>query len=116
MASEGHWQPPTDVYEAPDKITVYMEVAGVEPSSIEVHFEHGQLFASGCRTVGRVAGRCHQAEIENGRFLRCVAIPVDVDEENVRATYRHGLLEIVLPRRKEEMEPRKIAISDESEE
>jgi len=113
--TEGHWHPPTDIYETPDGIVVCMEVAGVEPSSIEVNFKQGHLTVSGYRFVGCQSGRCHQVEIENGRFFRHLALPMEVEEEGLRAKSQHGLLEIFLPKRKE-AKPRKVSISDESEE
>lgn len=112
---EAEWRPATDVYETPEGMVVCMEVAGVEPSSIEVGFAQGQLTVSGYRASACAGERCHLAEIENGRFFRRVVIPVDVDGDNIRATFRHGLLEVFLPRRKE-VTARKISISDESEE
>ena len=114
MAAEGHWCPSTDVYETAEDIVVCMEVAGAEPASIDVNFAGGQLTVVGHRAAGCASGRCHQAEIENGRFSRRVAIPTEIDEEGIRATYRHGLLEISLPRR-QAAQPRKIPISDEPE-
>ena len=112
--SEGEWQPATDVYETPEGIVVCMEVAGVDPSSIEVRFSQGELTVSGYRAIGCGGGRCHLAEIENGRFLRRVTIAPQVDGENIKAQSRHGLLEILLPM-KSPIEPRKISITDDSE-
>ena len=111
---EGQWEPSADVYETPDAMVVCVELAGVDPASIEVNFSQGQLVVSGYREVCRGSRRCHRAEIEHGRFSRCMTIPIDVDEDKIHATSRHGLLEICLPRR-QEAAPRKISISDESE-
>ena len=114
MTSEGQWEPPTDVYETQEGIVVCMDLAGVDPATIEVKFTQPLLSVSGYRAVTRGAGRCHRAEIEHGRFFRRVTIPIDIEEDEVQATSRHGLLEIHLPRRKE-VGPKKISISDESE-
>ncbi|MDF2725413.1 MAG: hypothetical protein K0Q59_5090, partial [Paenibacillus sp.] len=36
----------------------------------------------------------HQRERYAGRFHRSIALPAAVDEENVKASYRNGVLEI----------------------
>ena len=49
------------------------------------------------------------SEISYGRFEREFALPEDIDAEHVQATYRHGMLELVLPV-SEGAKPRRIEV------
>ncbi len=102
-ASEPGWVPDADVCEGPEGLVIRMDLAGVEPDRIEVHLDTGELRVTGCRrgpTAGQTAAgiRYHQMEIAYGRFERVLPLPFAVDGEAARATARHGLLEITLPR------------------
>ena len=44
-----------------------------------------------------------------GRFERAFTLPEEVDANHVQATYRHGMLELVLPLA-EEVKPHRIAV------
>ena len=49
------------------------------------------------------------SEIAYGRFERELALPEDIDTERVEATYRHGMLELVLPL-KESAKPHRVEV------
>ena len=49
------------------------------------------------------------SEISYGRFEREFTLPEDIDAQHVEATYRHGMLELVLPL-SEGAKPRRIEV------
>ncbi|HEV2984478.1 MAG TPA: Hsp20/alpha crystallin family protein [Vicinamibacterales bacterium] len=49
------------------------------------------------------------SEISYGRFEREFTLPEDIDSQHVEATYRHGMLELVLPL-SEGAKPRRIEV------
>jgi HSP20 family protein len=51
----------------------------------------------------------HRSERATGRFVRSIALPVEVDVDNVQADYTHGLLSITLPKT-ERAKPQQIAV------
>jgi len=54
----------------------------------------------------------HRIERSYGAFSRSFAIPATVDEEKIRAEYKDGVLNIVLPK-KEQARPKQIKIATE---
>ncbi len=99
-ASRG-FSPPTDVYETEEEIIVRIEVAGVDPSKIEINVDETTLKVSGERPdPGAGHHRIyHQLSIEYGNFLTFVQLPERVDSDQAKARYRDGFLRIALPKR-----------------
>jgi len=45
-----------------------------------------------------------------GTFIRSFTLPTTVDEDNIKAEYRNGILKIVLPK-KEQSKPKQIKVA-----
>lgn len=89
-----NWQPATDVYETEDSFVVQMDLAGMDPSSIEVLSDGETLLVRGSRRDIAPPGKKHYftMEISVGPFARRVTIPVAVKPETAEARYRSGFL------------------------
>lgn len=92
------WIPPLDVAETKDHIIVTVELPGIEPNNVEVTFSNGVLTIKGEKRQERKDERYHLVERSYGAFTRSIRLPVDVDEANVKATYKDGVLKITLPK------------------
>ena len=97
----GLWQPPVDIYESDEEITVYCDLAGVMKDSLELLVEEHQLHISGRRQLPKTQTVVciHQLEIELGAFARTVALPVIIDVEQVSSSYFDGILVVSLKKR-----------------
>ena len=106
--------PALNVAATPQSAEVYAFAPGLDPASIEVHIEKGVLSISGERaaTVPREDGRAsvHVNERFAGRFHRVVTLSDDLDSNEVRATYRDGVLHISVARQKA-AQPRRIQVT-----
>jgi HSP20 family protein len=86
------------VTEDPPELVVVVELAGVEPDSIDVAVEERALTISGSRSRPRVPGQVYQqAEIEYGRFERRLPLAQNIDVAAASATYEAGVLTIAAP-------------------
>ena len=98
--AEGGWHPFTDIYETDGQVVVRMELAGIDPDSLEVTKEGRCLVVRGERhdPLAATARACHQIEISHGPFERVVCLPVDFREDGVKAEYgaRSGFLLITI--------------------
>lgn len=82
----------------PPQLVIVVELAGVEPESIEIAVEGRALTVSGQRLRPRVQGQVYsQAEIEYGRFERRLSLEREIDPAGASAAYEHGMLRITLP-------------------
>lgn len=96
----GGFRPQIDCFrtERPASLHVVVELGGVDPAKVQIYADERTLVLSGERRRPRYVGRVyHQMEIDYGRFTRQVSLPEDVDVAGAKATYRRGVLTIVLP-------------------
>ena len=93
----GRWSAPANIYETDGALVVRLPVAGIDPANIEVTVEDGTLRIEAERVNDAPEGAYHRAERARGRVVRVLALPARVDADEVSATYRDGILDVVLP-------------------
>ena len=110
-AGSPSWAPRTDVVETDDAYLIAMDLPGVTPEDVEVHFDDGTLRVSGAREVRseHENARFHQIERSYGQFFRSFRLGSDVDTEGIDATYDMGILTIEVPKA-EARKPRQISV------
>jgi HSP20 family protein len=108
------WVPNVDINEFDDKFQLYVDVPGVDPKNVDITLEAGVLTISGERYMQaqkeeeNVVRR--RTERGSGRFYRRFLLPETVDAEKVKATDRHGVLEILIPKQAK-AQPRRIKVA-----
>jgi HSP20 family protein len=92
------WRPATDAYETEDTFVVQMDLAGMDPASIEVSTDGETLVVRGIRQDIAPPGKKHYSkmEISVGPFERRIVIPIEVDPQSALARYRNGFLYVTL--------------------
>ena len=86
------------VTDEPPQLVIIVELAGIEPDSIEIAIDGDALTIAGQRNRPRVDGQVYQqAEIEYGRFERRIQLDRGVDASAASASYEAGMLRIALP-------------------
>jgi HSP20 family protein len=96
----GAFRPQIDCYrtERPEAFHVVVELAGIDPERVQLFADEGTLIIAGERPRPRSSGRVYQQmEIDYGRFVRQVALGAEIDVDGAKATYKRGILTIVLP-------------------
>ena len=94
------WKPPLDLLEEPGHYLLRADLPGVAPADVELRIENGNLLVFGERKIGQAAYL--RMERPTGRFSAQIALPPSVDRENIQANHCNGVLEVTLPKRKEE--------------
>jgi HSP20 family protein len=107
------FRPRVDVYRTQDPPTVHVvvELAGVDPDTVDISVAEGALVISGERQ--RPAGgerRYEHIEIDYGSFQRRLALGDGIDTSAAEASYEHGLLTIVLPLRQRSSGPIRLKV------
>lgn len=102
------WTPLIDVFEKDDKVVVRAEVPGLEAKDVEVQIDDDGLTIQGERKFEEEVKEenLYRLERRYGSFRRFVPFPVEVKPDKARATFKNGVLEVVVPK----AEPKKKAI------
>ncbi len=111
---EGQWLPAVDLSETAKEIIVKAELPGMELDDIEVSLTGNTLKIHGERKqeTEEEGENFHKIERSYGAFMRTIQLPAEVDPDNVKATYKKGVLTIKMPKTKAET-MKKIEISTE---
>jgi len=104
--------PLVNLYDDGESFLVRVEVPGLDKEALEVSVKGDQLTLRGERKTQPPAPNAshHRRERDSGLFRRVVTLPQAVDSEKIQATYKNGVLEVVLPRLPQ-AQPRKISVS-----
>ena len=107
-----HWRPTVDIKEKVDGFVLYVDVPGIDPKDIEITVDKGVLTIRGERVAETEEDGEQYARLERARgvFYRRFALPSSADAEKVEAHGKHGVLEVVIPKR-DEHQPRRIPIA-----
>jgi HSP20 family protein len=113
MGFGGRWIPALDVRDAGQEIVIEAELPGIDPKDVQVECRGDVLVIRG---QGEQRREDERAVVRrSGSFLRQIPIPPGVDLERARASSRHGMLTIRLPKTADAREPvKRIPISIES--
>ncbi|BDQ34825.1 Hsp20/alpha crystallin family protein [Pseudodesulfovibrio portus] len=100
MPFEGGDYPSIDVSESDKAIMVSAELPGVAPDDIEVTVNRGRLTIKGEKKFEdeEKKDNYHRIERSYGSFQRTVALPSDVDDQHITATFKNGVLKLDIPK------------------
>ena len=97
------WLPSLDVAETKNEIVVKAEVPGLEPKDIDISLSDGLLTIKGEKKQEREEKEenYHLVERSYGSFARSIRLPNEVQSDKINASYKNGVLKIVLPKSEE---------------
>lgn len=97
------WTPRADVFEQDGNMIVRLELPGLDRKDVEVQVEEDRLIVEGERLNDRPEGEgAFAGELPYGPFCREIPLPYPVDPSDVKARFRNGLLEVVVPQPRRE--------------
>ena len=94
------WHPLADVFETESEYLVALDLPGIDREVLEVDIDENRLTVRGFRPVD--TSKQHRAERPQGKFFRTFTIPKTVDQSKVTAEYKDGVLDLRLPKRREQ--------------
>lgn len=106
----GVWIPAVDIYETDEAFVVKAELPEVLEADVNIVVEDNTLKISGERKSRREGKSYYQIERYFGAFSRSFVLPSIIQKDSIKATLKDGILNIILPKRAEEL-PKHIDIS-----
>lgn len=107
----GAWRPAAEVTTAQQGWRIRVALPGVDPAAVTIDLQGAVLRISGERPAADDRSATTSSEFGYGAFERTFTLPPHIDGNNVRASFRHGMLEVDLPLA-ESARPRRIEIGE----
>lgn len=103
--------PAINIWANEEGLLVHAEMPGVQVDDIDVSVDGKTLTISGARKSDDLpeGARLHRKERRFGDFSRTIQLPLAVNSEQVKASFKDGVLSIILPGAESE-KPKKITI------
>jgi HSP20 family protein len=96
--------PAAEMSETPEAINIKLEVPGLEAKDLEVEVQADSVSIKGERKSEEKTEEngMTRTEFRYGKFHRIIPLPSRVENTNVTAEYKDGILHLVLPKAAEE--------------
>ncbi|MEF8822963.1 MAG: Hsp20/alpha crystallin family protein, partial [Desulfohalobiaceae bacterium] len=103
--------PAVNISEDDRNITVEAELPGMDSKDIDISLQNNMLVLQGEKKFEdeRNEGNYQRIERSYGAFSRTIPLSSSVDEDNVKASFKNGILTVTLPKQ-EKAQGKKIAI------
>lgn len=99
VADTADWYPAADVYENKEEYVVAVDLPGIDRSTLDISIDDDRLTIKGKRTENDSTPQ--PGERPRGNFLRMFDVPASVDQNQIKAEYKDGVLSVRLPRQPE---------------
>ncbi len=111
---EEGWTFPVDVLETPENIVIYADLPAIEPKDVSITVSEDKLTIRGERKREEEleSESLFRSERFHGFFQRTIVLPAEVIADKAKASYRDGVLRIVMPKLKKSL-PKEIKIEIE---
>ncbi len=93
------WYPAADVNENQGENVVPVDLPGIDRAALDISVDDNRLSIRGKRAGQEMTQ--HRGECPRGNFLRTFSVPASVDQSDIRADYKDGVLQVHLPKRPE---------------
>lgn len=106
-----NWTPAVDIFETDTEIVLKAELPEVKREDVNINIENNVLTLTGERKFEKETKKenYHRIERSYGVFKRSFTLPTVVDQENIKAMFQDGVLQVSMAKR-EESKPRQIEI------
>jgi len=98
------WSPQVEAFRRDDKLVVRADLPGLKKDDVKVEVDDGVLTISGERRDERQEERddYYRSERTYGQFYRAIPLPDGIDDAQVDASFKDGVLEVSFPAPKPE--------------
>lgn len=100
VTQTGLWNPSVDIIESNDSYTLTADLPGLTKGDVHLSIEDGVITLSGERKTERRGNKDlgHRYERAFGKFSRSFQLESGIDNNQIKAEFKNGLLKVVLPK------------------
>jgi HSP20 family protein len=104
MASERQsatsWQPAIELQDTEDNLVLRLEIPGVDGKDIDIHVTREAVAISGEHRFEKKTQEkgFFRSEFRYGNFQRVIPLPVPIQNDQVKADFKNGVLTLTMPK------------------
>src|SRR6056297_2200109 len=108
----GRWAPSADITENENEYQIMMDIPGMDKKDIKITIQDGRVSVTGERKTEEKEEKADFVRQERyyGSFFRSFKLPEKVKEEDIKATFKDGVLKLLIPKA-EVVKPKSIKVS-----
>ncbi len=106
------WKPVVDIFDKDHAIVIHAELPGVTKENVSIEIKENILTLKGERVENKEIkeDKYFRKERSFGSFERSFTLPSTINPENIKATFKDGILEIEIPK-PDEKKPKMVQIN-----
>ena len=99
--ANGMLKPTLDLSASENEYTVNVEIPGVDEKDLKIELEKNTMIIRGEKKQEKEEKEksYYRQERFYGSFQRILSLPEDADQDNIKATFKQGVLKITMPRK-----------------
>lgn len=103
LAEKEEFSPAVDLYEEGNNVIVKAELPGMKKEDVEISLTEDTITISGEKKSEQKVEKkdYYRYESSYGSFCRTISLPSDVKQDQVKASFRDGILEVRMPKTEE---------------
>lgn len=107
--------PKVDVRDTDKELRITAELPGMSENDVQVSIANDRLTISGDKNEEKVENEkgWYRMERQYGSFTRVIPIPCEIQSEQVQASFKNGILTVILPKTKAAKTCRTITVKKE---
>jgi HSP20 family protein len=111
------WLPAFDIVDEKDSLVIKADLPGIKEDDLAVEVNNNLLTVSGQRYSEDKSEHngYYRVERSQGKFSRSIKLPEDIDQEDIKADYKDGVLEIQAAKSESKSQSFKIAVNKKTE-
>lgn len=91
--------PALDIVEDENKLSIQIEMPGLDENDIHVAISNNTLTILGEKSISIKNKKYISREIRYGHYERVIALPSDLDTDKTTASFKRGILWLVVPKK-----------------
>jgi HSP20 family protein len=113
-AAEGVWAPAVDIHETKKDVVVTVDLPAIDPKEVSISIVEDRLTIKGEKKKEEEMKEesYYRSERVYGMFQRTIQLPAEVVGDKAKATYKDGVLKIVVPKSQKAL-PKEIKVQVE---
>lgn len=94
---QGMWSPSVELSAQETDLIIRVDLPGVEKDAVQIELTTEGLVIEGERVPAVSSDRVFRSERQYGKFYRHIVLPDAIDADHISATFRNGVLEVIVP-------------------